>query len=338
MSDEDLRRIFQDPRTHLGYRYHKKPREEEKRKHRGEEKREKKVDEICGEEKELTSHLAYLDTEIENAMGGEVILLQDERIEVVEALQRFEDEEESARSLRRHKEERIAKEVVKRKLREARGLSVAWTSNLQPFVYESFASTVVSVALCGCNSIALVYDNGTVAWEGDEIPTDLRNLLYLSKSTKERKRRYHPTYLAAGSEGRFYARFDDGSERYNTNSPMLDEIISTNDVSKCAFGRADEMAVVLTDGRLLWNFEATEELQRTVDLTYEQGGAFIDVTLSDRGDWFLRGQVGGRETHCFNKRSCAGRVARLMAKNRKQIKAIYFGGDEKTFLIRFVDL
>jgi hypothetical protein len=337
VSDEDLRIIFHDPRTHLGYRYQKKPRV-------GESCGGGKVDcdeaAVVDDEKiELGRHLAFLDSAIENALGGEVIILKEEREEILESLQSLSSSEESARLREGQKEKQRAKDKLKLKLRELRGVNVAWTANLQPFVYDNFASTVISIALGDNLVIAMVYDNGTLSWDGGEMPTDLSNLLYLSRSTLERKRRYHPTYISMGSGGRFYCKFDDGSERYNTNSEMLDDIISNNDVSKCAFGRPGEMAVVLTDGRLLWNFSAPPAFQSAVDVTYEEGGTFIDVALSPNGfGWFLRGQVGGRETHCFDSTSSAGRAAGLLAQNRKQIKCIYFGDDDETFILRFKDL
>jgi len=94
-------------------------------------------------------------------------------------------------------------------------------------------------------------------------------------------------------------RFKDGSERYNTGSEYLDEIIHDNEVDKCAFGEEGKIAVVLEDGRMLWNFEAGKEFEESVERTLRMGGIFKEVTMSERGHWFIRGEIDGKEMVAF---------------------------------------
>ena len=148
------------------------------------------------EENELKDHLAFIDREIRDARGGEGIMLEEERGDVVKAIRAIEDACACRRDRERIYEHRVESEGEMIKERIRRGVGVTYSVDIHPFVGNHFSSAVGSFCVRSGNSLVAINDNDTVSWIGDEMNRELNVIMLLSRSTKTQERRHLPQYVA----------------------------------------------------------------------------------------------------------------------------------------------
>lgn len=290
----------------------------------------------------------------EEAAKGVLEKLKEERVEldrhiaeaqavVDEAARRRKEEEERIARRRREEEARIAAEKAAEELRLQqeraaqiraaeikaiesarcnRGKYIMFRLVQADHVNKYFSAKVTSIA-CGGNATILLYENGGWSWTAG-LPKFLHNKLNGRQAHLPK-----PTYVALGSQNRYYIKFADGKSEWVGCNAMT-ELLNTSkrSVATVAFGGSyDSYFVVFDDG--FWQCSTIPSGLTDLLGRRNNRGDLKCVSLGPRGEYFLAAKNGRA---WWNGLTSEGMKRVASIKDRVQFMDF---GDNGTYLVRY---
>uniref|UniRef100_A0A7S3JY89 PARP catalytic domain-containing protein n=1 Tax=Aureoumbra lagunensis TaxID=44058 RepID=A0A7S3JY89_9STRA len=277
----------------------------------------KRLAEIESEKIKLEEVIGIYDTRRKNEArrASEIQEFKARQAEIAEAKRRAEEEAMREAARKKAAAEKAARIEQKR---AARGRYHVFFLVGGDHVDDSFDETTTCVATNGESTI-LLFEHADWAWTSG-LPKSLRNKLN-GRSRNLPK----PTYVALGTEDRYYIRFANGHAQWVGPSSLTKAIkkTSTKVISSFAFGETYETYfIVFTDGWWRYDGDIPEGL---VDLIVERNrrADLKQVTLGPDGEWFLEAR-NGRKWWGGVSDHCAKRIRRI----RNRITFLDFGSDD----------
>ena len=143
-----------------------------------------------------------------------------------------------------------------------------------------YGNTCRSIATNGDSTI-FIYDNGGTAWTAN-MPTKLHN-----KLNGRSHRSPSPTYVAMGSEGRYYVEFEDGQSEWIGPESMSKALKQNNySVVNVSFGSSfDDYAIVWEDGA--YSYRGVPTKANNV-LNSNQNETLLNLSLGPNGEYWIK--------------------------------------------------
>ncbi|CAD7934283.1 unnamed protein product [Amoebophrya sp. A25] len=272
---------------------------------------------------------ADLDAEIASVQSVLDVFEKQRQEEKCKEDERKRAEEEQARLER----ERIEMEATKERKRIERGKRAIWWTHdkdTSEHMKKNMNSEVSCFAICGGeNRVACLLqhdDSRSSSWTSG-VPTTLDKFL-------RSRAMYHPqpTYIAMGSQGRYYCELENGRAQFNGPSSFCDLVHETKrHIRSVAFGPDyDTWFVVFTDGGWEYEGDVPSELDDTI-YRKRRGQADLEfVSLGPNDQYFLR---------CKNGRVFWNITAYISNELNKPeygggVRSVLFGDDVDTCFVR----
>ena len=188
-----------------------------------------------------------------------------------------QEQEEAERKAQAEREAEAARQLEWE--RSQRGTSCDFSLYNPNFVDENFDETCTCVATNGDSTIML-YESGD--WAFTNLPRQLYNKLHGRAC-----RLPSPTFVALGSQDRYYIRFADGKSQWCGPDSLSEALHETDRTVKCiAFGEDwDSWFVVFTDGWWRCN-DVPEGLSNKIEARDCRSDLDF-VSLGPNGEWML---------------------------------------------------
>ena len=166
----------------------------------------------------------------------------------------------------------------------------------------------VTCISCGDKSTIMIHKNGDCNWTPG-LPPKLAEKLQIRRETKQLPT---PTYVAIGSHGRYYIRYDNGDADWHVCDTMSKELFeekqTNRSISSVAFGSEwDSFFIVYDNGGVCFD-EVPEGLIEVMASRQGRAGSLKPdcVSLGPRGEYFMsttdgRCWWGGLETAAAEK-------------------------------------
>ena len=362
VSNEELRRIFDDPRVHTGYGYHRVQDAGHKhgggggggsggkRRRTGEDGSAAAEDDRPPEDEKaaLKAQVALLDAEIaalqRERLTASVALAEIERKEreTAELAEKKRQEEvrrrrEAAAAEARRQAEIEAAEAERRRVaaveaeREARGNYCDYYVTDAKFVGKLWdGSTTKCVALGSIGNedsetaVMMIYESGESAWSSG-LPKGLHN-----KLNGRQRSLPAPTYIAMGTKGRYYLQFACGEVIWGGDFGDHEfdaSVRRMNDVVCVAFGEyATSWFIVQSGGGYSYQGIPTalcDAVKKNEHKTIEH------VSLGPKGEWWIRWEDGGSSASGMSDK-CSKAWDKIA--NNFNIKRVLYGPDDDWFI------
>jgi hypothetical protein len=249
---------------------------------------------VRGEEAELTEEVqrlerAVVDIEHERALLKQAANdIESEKSKLMEILNDFREKRRKKAEQEAAEKARCAKIAAENKAEEKRVARGTFSSFLvceSDHVYTIFDKTVTCVA-CGGIATIMLYENG-----GWAFTSNLPKLLH-NKLNGRQKSLPSPSYVALGSQGRYYIKFKDGKSEWVGCSDMTQTLNQSNEsVLTVAFGEEwDSYFIVYSDG--------SHEYRNIPDALHKllmsrNGKCDLEcVSLGPLGEYYVRARNG----------------------------------------------
>ena len=146
------------------------------------------------------------------------------------------------------------------------------------------------MALSHSDGAFVVQEGGGYSYSAG-MPTALCELLQQEK--KKRRNKRSPSYVALGSNDRYYVRFTDGSSQWSGNELLSEKVrdgTSKGGIKSIAFGMTDSWFIVYGDGG--WcNLSNCSGLDNKIGARQKRGDLKC-VSLGPNGEWFMAAKNG----------------------------------------------
>ena len=215
---------------------------------------------------------------------------------------------EAERQRQRQEEARRAKEAE----RTARGSCYDLFLSSHRDIEDMFDKTVTRVATDG-NGTVMLYDTGGWAYT-----SGLTKLLH-NKLNGRSNRLPSPTYVAMGSQNRYYIEFADGKSEWVASDDAATEI-NKSSVASIAFGQTWESYFLVTKGGGWAYYDVPHGLEDVVNNKKNKRKTINCVSLGANGQWYISFTDGSSNWGGLSSASLA-----KIAKVRNRITFMDFG-------------
>lgn len=159
-------------------------------------------------------------------------------------------------------------------------------------VREFFSKESVTSISCAAGATIMLYETG--GWNFTPgIPKSLYNILD-GRSLTSALTLPKPNYVAIGTMGRFFIKFDDGNRRFTGSDKMEKVLLSASkEVASVAFGQKwNSFAIVYTDGSYVCN-DIPIALDNLVRVRRQNKPDIICISLGPNGEYYVLDKTGG---------------------------------------------